>query len=71
MIMQKVFIKYFRHMLEKQLNFKSDTSLWKKAVVTFLNNDCPNLFIEEIEKILQRYPDRLFQISTNEYTTNC
>lgn len=61
MIMQKVFIKYFRHMLEKQLDFKSDTSLWKKAVVTFLNSDYPDLFVGEIEKILHRYPDRLFQ----------
>ena len=61
MIMQKVFIEYFRHMLEKQLEMKSDTTAWQKAIVDFLRNNNPKKFIEEIEKVLHKYPDRMFQ----------
>ena len=59
--MQKVFIKYFRHMLEKQLEMNSDTTAWQKAIVDFLRNNNPKKFIEEIEKVLHKYPDRMFQ----------
>ena len=61
MIMQKVFIKYFRHMLEKQLQIQADISAWQKAVIDFLRNDNPSKFIKEIENILHKYPDRMFQ----------
>ena len=61
MIMQKVFIKYFRHMLEKQLQIQVDISAWQKAIIDFLRNDNPSKFIKEIEKVLHKYPDRMFQ----------
>ena len=61
MIMQKVFIKYFRHMLEKQLQIQADISAWQKAVIDFLRNDNPSKFIKEIENVLHKYPDRMFQ----------
>lgn len=61
MIMQKVFIKYFRHMLEKQLQIQADISSWQKSIINFLRNDDPSKFIKEIEKVLHKYPDRMFQ----------
>lgn len=34
-------------MLEKQLEMKSDTTAWQKAIVDFLRNNNPKKFIEE------------------------
>ena len=60
MVMQKVFISYYRQLLEKTIDFHSDTTSWRNAIVTFLTNNDPSLFVSCIENILHTYPDRLF-----------
>lgn len=60
MVMQKVFISYYRQMLEKTIEFKSDTAAWHNAIVSFLTKNDSSLFVICIENILHTYPDRLF-----------
>lgn len=60
MVMQKVFISYYRQLLEKTIDFHSDTTSWRNAIVSFLTNNDPSLFVSCIENILHTYPDRLF-----------
>lgn len=59
--MKKVFVNYFQHMLEKDLEFSADISGWQKAMIAFLIDNDLSLFIHEIEKILHKYPDRMFE----------
>lgn len=61
MVMKKVFVSYFQRMLEEQLEFKADISGWQNAILSFILKNDSNLFIQEIEAILHKYPDRMFR----------
>lgn len=61
MVMKKVFVNYFQHMLEKQLEFKADITGWQNAILSLVIKNDGDLFIKEIEAILHKYPDRMFR----------
>lgn len=61
MVMKKVFVNYFQHMLEKQLEFKADITGWQNAILSLVLKNDSDLFIKEIEAILHKYPDRMFR----------